>query len=258
MSRRTTLICTPSSGWSSTFPPLRVRSSPSRMTATFWIAPSPASSRCSTARRSSTAATTASTRWKRSGAISKKCANTKRNRPRSLSLKRAPSSCACSPSRAWTRPTAVRCRWKSALSACARRTSPRRNGRSTYSSSRRNSTATRCLRSESSKRALATAYSSTMLTCRCAAASASRSSATMARASQRLSRCSWKRSIPTRARSNSGPRSERRTCRRSSRSTCRSGTWSTRCSTPSATSRLRQRVTVWLRSTLRARTFLRA
>ena len=108
------------------------------------------------------------------------------------------------------------------------------------------------------KRALATAYSSTMLTCRCAAASASRSSATMARASQRLSRCSWKRSIPTRARSNSGPRSERRTCRRSSRSMCRSGTWSTRCSTPSATSRRRQRVTVWLRSTLRARTFLRA
>ena len=37
---------------------------PSRMTATFWTVPSRASLRCSTARRSFTAATTASTRWK--------------------------------------------------------------------------------------------------------------------------------------------------------------------------------------------------
>ena len=75
-----------------------------------------------------TAATTASTRWKKSAAIWKRCANTKRSRPRLPSLKRAPSSCACLPSRAWTRRTAARCRWKSASSVCVRRTSRRRNG----------------------------------------------------------------------------------------------------------------------------------
>lgn len=94
----------------------------------FWTVPSRASLRCSTARRSFTAATTASMRWKKSAAIWKRCANTKRSRPRLPSLKRAPSSCACLPSRAWTRRTAARCRWKSASSVCARRTSRRRNG----------------------------------------------------------------------------------------------------------------------------------
>ena len=74
---------------------------------------------------SSTTATTASTPWRRSAAIWRKCGSMRRSRPRSGSSRPQRTSCTCGRSWATTRCTSARFRWKSASSGCARRTSPR-------------------------------------------------------------------------------------------------------------------------------------